>query len=44
MISVRGVLAGAGFQDPQHFCHRLGVLMRAVARRDNVFALRAVHV
>ena len=44
MISLRGVLAGVGFQDPQHFCDRLGVLMRTVARRDDVFALRAVHV
>jgi hypothetical protein len=44
MISVRGVLAGVGFQDPQHFCDRLRVLMRAVARRDDVFALRAVQV
>jgi hypothetical protein len=43
-VSVRGVLGGAGFQDPQHFCDRLGVLMRAVARRDDVFALRAVQV
>ena len=37
----RAVLAGVGFQDAQYFCDRLGVLMRAVARRDNVFALRA---
>ena len=37
----RAVLAGGGFQDPQYFCDRLGVLMGAVARRDNVFALRA---
>jgi hypothetical protein len=44
MISLRSVLAGVGFQDPQHFCDRLGVLMRTVARRDDVFALRAVHV
>jgi hypothetical protein len=43
-LSLRGVLAGVGFQDPQHFCDRLGVLMRAVARRDDAFALRAVHV
>jgi hypothetical protein len=44
MISLRSVLAGVGFQDPQHFCDRLGVLMCTVARRDDVFALRAVHV
>jgi hypothetical protein len=44
MISLRGVLACVGFQDPQHFCDRLGVLMRTVARRDDVFALRAVRV
>jgi hypothetical protein len=44
MISLRCVLAGVGFQDPQHFCDRLGVLMRAVTRRDDAFALRAVHV
>lgn len=42
--SLRGVLAGVGFQDPQHFRDRLGVLMRAVARRDDAFALRAIHV
>jgi hypothetical protein len=35
---------GVGFQDPQYFCDRLGILMRAMARRDDVFALRAVHV
>ena len=44
MISVRGVLAGVGLQDPQHFCDRLGILVSAVARRDDVFALRAVQV
>jgi hypothetical protein len=41
---LRRVLAGVGFQDPQDFCDRLGALMRAVARRDDAFALRAVHV
>jgi hypothetical protein len=34
-ISWRSVLAGVGFQDPQHFCDCLGVLMRTVARRDD---------
>jgi hypothetical protein len=37
-------LAGVGFQDPQHFCNRLGVLMRAVVRWDDVFALRPIQV
>jgi hypothetical protein len=41
---LRGALSGVGFQDPQHFCDRLRVLVRAVARRDDVFALGAVHV
>ena len=40
----RGALSGVGFQDPQHFCDRLGVLVRAVARRDDVFALRVDQV
>ena len=44
IIPLRGVLAGVGFQDPQHFRDRLRVLMRAVARRDDMFALRAVQV
>ena len=37
-------LPGSRSQDPQYFCDRLGVLMRAMARRDDVFALRAVQV
>jgi hypothetical protein len=40
----RYLLAGVGFQDPQHFCDRLGVLMSAVTRRDDAFALSAVNV
>ena len=31
MILLRNVLAGVGFQDAQHFCDRLGVLMCIVA-------------
>ena len=30
VCGLRGALQGVGFQDPQHFCDRLGVLMRAV--------------